>query len=294
MKKGEVNSKDSAPYYPYQKPHTPQKDEYKQHKNFQHQHDYHDIYQNDQKPYYGPGEAYNKIDTTKSPGIHIKVTMGDLTDKMATDENINELQKQLDNLNRYIAGPKKMLSNEQFAHVYQKDPNAYYDPTGVDLNARKAYLEKTLADLRKQKADNDRLQKELTGVSVNQEKGKITIQNKVNADKEKENSVISNNFYYPLPSGSVPAKEKESNSSSDLIKYVTVSSNQEELKKTNPSSNPTAPSTIPVKESKNDAKLINTLGAKRQENVKEEDRLSKLNTQGLKVNKVKIVKFRKE
>jgi len=257
MMTSQIDGNYTEPYYPYydplKHPFVPPHQIYEKRG-----HTSNEIYTLDKNPYYGPSKDFTIHDTTLSSGKTVNVTVADLAEVIASDDNIEELQKQLDNLNRYISGPKKLLSSEQFSQVYHKDPNAYYDPTSTDLFAKKAHLEKVIKELKTKKADDEKLKEIITETtSVETEKGHVSIENKVNQDRENTNEYIANSFYYPVPH---PQQQNQS------VSYRTIASNQEEAEQYN-NKNPIIPKNEENKKiSKRTEKLEET--KETQQNVK--------------------------
>jgi len=259
---------DPVPYYPYydasKHPFVPSSKKYEGMA-----HTPNSIYSKDKAPYYGPNTS-TIIDSNPNKGIKVGVTMGDLTEITPSIANILEYEMELENLNRYIAGPKKMLSDQKFVDVYKSDPNAYYDPTNTDLHARKLHLEKIIADL-KQRMKNEQSVDNVIAREVKIEKtpGTIRVQNKVNGDKEADNEYIANSFYYPVKRNNpidseVKAKEPEKRTEVKItpIKYSEKKSELRDISRI-------------IKTNKN-TNLRKTL-----------------DTQGLKYEKVKIISLRK-
>jgi hypothetical protein len=282
MSVGEINKNDPTPYYPYYNP--------KQHifvpptKKYEKlNHSVKELYQKDKAPYYGPTPDYRILDTTPHNGIPVGVTMGDLTQITPTLENIAEYQKQLDNLNNFIAGPKKLLSDEQFMKVYQNDPNAYYDPTNTDLFAKKAKLEGIIADLKHRLEDKKSLDNVIKNkVHITVEKGHVSVENKVNIDQEQANQNISNNYWYPVPLNQSQRVE------ADVITHSKVEADVKSEQKNKVA----APAKKIENKTVDSAKKIEKQTTTTQTNTVPPKRAGP-DTQGLKTERVRIVSLRK-
>jgi len=210
MINSEINPKYPDAYYPHYNPafypFKPTNKKYISRNKFN------SIYQKDPDAYYGKMDSYRIIDTTFQGGSKVKIQMGDLTEVYPSRENLEELERQLNNINRFISLPKELLKSDKGRRVYLKDPNAYYDPTSTDLFKKKAHLESLISNIK------NTLSKEKTEeISANDfdykaVKGKIYVENKFNTEREIENDFIKNSYYYQVK------KDASNNPSSKEIK----------------------------------------------------------------------------
>jgi len=127
--------------------------------------------------------------------------MADLTDSIASNSRIQELQKELKQLKTYVSGPKYLY--DQSSKVYALDPGAYYDPTLEDKGKRIKYLEGKIAELTEQMRLNIKMPEfEIKDVE------KI-VQNYTNKNKEETNGFISRSYYYPVGNSPPSVAEKD-------------------------------------------------------------------------------------
>jgi len=196
MIRSEINPNYPEAYYPHYDPSLhPLKISYKKYIN---RNKSKNIYTKDNQAYYGRINPYRVIDTTNQGGSPVKIKMGDLTEFYPSQENLEELQRQLDNINRFISLPKELLKEDKGKKVYLKDPNAYYDPTSTDLFARKAHLEKLILGIKKTLAKEKTEEISANDFDYQVAKGKVYVENKFNTEREKENEYIKDSFYYDV------------------------------------------------------------------------------------------------
>jgi hypothetical protein len=284
--RGVINKIDGNPYYPYydqsKHPFVPPTKKY-QNLN----HSAKEIYQMDKSPYYGPTPDYRILNTSPNNGIKVGITIGDLTEITPTIDNIIEYQRRLDKVNNFIAEPKKLLSDEKFMKVYQNDPNAYYDPTNIDLFAKKAKLEGIIADLKERLRNQQSLDNVIKNkVDIMIETGHVSVQNKVNIDKEVVNQKIANNYWYSIPANKI--KRFETN----IVNHRKIESEIKSEVQNKP---------VPVKIQTVENKLSPSSPSKQvdikhstnnQSNIDYQKRLVP-DTQGLKTERVRIVTLKK-
>jgi len=224
MVRGEINPNDQTAYYPHydpsRHPFVAPKRPYKKGKDLS------VIYQKDTKPYYGPSTDYRILDTTPNEGVKVKVKMQDLSEKIASQGNINELERQLNILQTYVHGPKLIYSQDKNFSVYSRDPGAYYDPTKGDISKQISKLQHTIAQL-KAKLAHPEAPSLMYGKGI----GHKTVQNKYNRDREETNKYIGQNYFYKVDG----VKKSNVHHRKGDINYKTVSANYDttkEIKKT--------------------------------------------------------------
>jgi len=170
------------------------------------------IYRNDQKPYYGPPEDYRVFNIPDIPDvdvsrvsiaflIKIPIKLADLSDSIPSNKNIQELEKELNQLKNYVSGPKFLY--DQTSKVYPIDAGAYYDPTLPDKQKRMKYLQERIDTLTKEMKLN------LKPVVAEVRSVKLGVQNFKNKNKEETNGFIARSYYYPV--GNSPQSVKEKN-----------------------------------------------------------------------------------
>lgn len=129
--------------------------------------------------------------------------MADLTDTIASNAKIQELEKELSNLKNNVEGPKFLY--DQTSQIYALDPKAYYDPTMNDKIKRIQYLEERIATLNKD------MQRSFAPIHVGVGKMHLTVQNFKNKNKENTNKFIGDSYYYQVGK-SPPAPKQIDNS----------------------------------------------------------------------------------
>ena len=186
---GPVYEKDSAPYYDPTKPQIalPIKREY----NIPMQRYTSNIYPLDQKPYYGPND-YRVYTNVPDDRVKVKVNLGDLTEKVASEKNIYKLKQQLDAIQNQYNGPKYLSKDSGEKEVYIKDQRPYYDPTLISRIKKIQHLNNTIADLEAQYNDNS-AQPQLNLIKV-----ETHVQNFVNKNKENTNQFIAGSYHYDV------------------------------------------------------------------------------------------------
>jgi hypothetical protein len=192
MKTGIMDPRFPEPYYPHYDPKLhPQKPKkqipYKPRPK---------IYEKDQKAYYRSTANTDMINNNLPKELKsVKITLGDLSDKdpsKASREKIDEMQKQLNNLNNFIPLPKNMLKRDKGRNAYYPDPNAYYDPTKSDTEAHKRYLQKQIITMRKNLAIMEQNGGKIPlPFQIEKTKGKIYVENRRNYQTESYNRHIS-------------------------------------------------------------------------------------------------------
>jgi len=185
------------------------------------------IYEKDQKAYYRSTENTDMINSSIPKELKsVKITLGDLSDKdpsKASKEKIEEMQKQLSNLNNFIPLPKNMLKRDKGRRAYYPDPNAYYDPTKSDTEEQKRYLQNSIITMRK---NLDVMEKNGGKIplpfQIEQTKGKIYVENRRNYQAESYNRHISNMLEDETP------KKKQFESQTPKAKKIPVNSKNSE------------------------------------------------------------------
>ncbi len=206
MKTGEIKPNDSGAYYPYYNPskhpdafHTPIKKK---------DHTQNVIYQKDKAAYYGPNPAKTVIKMNEPEGTKVKIQIADLDKIFPSVENIVEMSRELENLNKLSPGPKQMLSEQKNAMVYTKDAGAYYDPSAADLAKKKADLTKTIDDMKSKLKEAQTVKANISHpINVVEKKPYTIVQNKKNADIEGSNKFIADNYHSVVPVYQEPKKE---------------------------------------------------------------------------------------
>ena len=127
--------------------------------------------------------------------------MVDLSDAIASNTKIQELEKELKGLKDYVSGPKYLV--DQTSKVYQLDAGAYYDPTLEDKNNRIKYLEGNIAYL------NEQMKSNLKPIHLGTGKMHFEVQNFRNKNKEETNTFIGNSYYYQVGKSAAVKQEKE-------------------------------------------------------------------------------------
>ncbi len=123
--------------------------------------------------------------------------MADLTDTIASNSKIQDLQRELDHLNNYVSGPKFLYDLN--SKVYPLDAGAYYDPTLNDKEKRRKYLQERIKDLTEQ------MKRNFKPLKTQVKDLKFQVQNFKNLNKEETNSFIGRSYYYPVGKNSPPA-----------------------------------------------------------------------------------------
>merc|ERR1711957_867920 len=185
------------------------------------------IYEKDQKAYYRSTENTDMINSSIPKELKsVKITLGDLSDKdpsKASKEKIEEMQKQLSNLNNFIPLPKNMLKRDKGRRAYYPDPNAYYDPTKSDTEEQKRYLQNSIISMRK---NLDVMEKNGGKIplpfQIKQTKGKIYVENRRNYQAESYNKHIANMLEDETP------KKKQFESQTPKAKKIPVNSKNSE------------------------------------------------------------------
>lgn len=117
--------------------------------------------------------------------------MADLSDAIASNKKIQELEKELKLLTHTVEGPKYLY--DQTSKVYPLDPKAYYDPSINDKLVRIKYLESKIKQLNEQmKLGAEKPVKMGVG------KMKFEVQNYRNWMKEGTNDLIGDSYYYQV------------------------------------------------------------------------------------------------
>jgi hypothetical protein len=120
--------------------------------------------------------------------------MADLTNSIASNKKIQDLQSELDSIKKDLEAPKFLT--DQTSPKYAKDASAYYDPTVDDKQARIKYLTETIERL------TGELQHPFTPKELVIQKVEQKVQNFGNMNKEFTNEFIANSYYYPVPRNS--------------------------------------------------------------------------------------------
>jgi hypothetical protein len=199
LKTGEINKNDPEAYYPRNNPVL-------HHKKTKHIKRRPDLYEKDPKAYYGPISKYEIIGTVPKDQKKVKITLKDLSELNPSQEKIDELQSQLNNLNNFISLPKNMMINDKGRHPYYQDPDAYYDPTKADVAQKKKELKSKIALMKKNlslmQANGGKMPEPFKYGNV---KGKIYVENRDNVQKEAYNKYIKDML------GEEDSKKKELN-----------------------------------------------------------------------------------
>lgn len=133
-----------------------------------------DIYEKDQKPYYGNIIDSRKINKSPYKLIEVPIIIGDL-------EELNSDKK--NKINQSTVNRIKKIN------LYRNDPQPYYDAT---------ILEKDIEIYKKEQMDKERrkdMKYNRTNIVVEKFKDKIKIQNYGNADKEENNKIITGQYH---------------------------------------------------------------------------------------------------
>lgn len=213
MKSGVINPKDREPYYPHYDPalHPQQpKKRYQIKKKPA-------VYALDDKAYYGPQMRYQTIASNRMEGTETKIIMKDLSDIIPSKEKIQELQKQLNNINNFIMLPKNMMMVDKDRRPYFNDPSAYYDPTQSDLIKKKKSLIKRVNYMTEQLKKMEENKGEIPNPFRYEKVPENYIENRTNANIELYNKGISDmlsdekdTFSYNYKSTSAPAPSANS------------------------------------------------------------------------------------
>jgi len=223
MKTGIMDPRFPEAYYPHYDPSLhPKKQE-----KMKHYKPRPAIYEKDQKAYYRSTENTDMINSSIPKELKsVKITLGDLSDKdpsKASKEKIEEMQKQLSNLNNFIPLPKNMLKRDKGRRAYYPDPNAYYDPTKSDTEEQKRYLQNSIISMRK---NLDVMEKNGGKIplpfQIEQTKGKIYVENRRNYQAESYNKHIANMLEDETP------KKKQFESQTPKAKKIPVNSKNSE------------------------------------------------------------------
>jgi len=210
MKTSERDSRYPQAYYPYYNPDLHREERPKRRDWSAPLNRYtNNVYRNDQKPYYGPPEDFRVFNI---PDVNISrvsiafliktpIKLADLSDSVPSNKNIQELQKELNQLKNYVSGPKFLY--DQTSKVYPIDAGAYYDPTLPDKQKRMKYLQERIDTLTKQMKSN------FKPVVAEVRSVKLGVQNFTNKNKEETNGFIARSYYYPV--GNSPPSVKEKN-----------------------------------------------------------------------------------
>lgn len=188
MKTGEVYSKDSQAYYPYVNPTSPTASMPTISPAAKSRYGNSNVYQYDQKPYYGPSEPYRVIVNAPKDQVAVPIEFGDLTKTHADEKNLSRLQRELST----IDAPEKYSSLVN-SGVYSADSKAYYDPTLPEKEAKKAELKTSIENMKE-----DLLHPNIPNFQFEKVKASPKIQNYVNSNKEETNEFIANSYYYPV------------------------------------------------------------------------------------------------
>ena len=142
---------------------------------------YGNLYQKDKSPYYGPPdvEPMKMINEPKDKFL-TPIEIRDLSDVIDSEENINRLEKEIRDID---------INKKENDRVYQRDPNAYYDPTLLDKGIKKNELRSALDQVRK---DLNADQPEFTEENF---KIRQKVQNYRNLNNEKDNKFIRDNYW---------------------------------------------------------------------------------------------------
>lgn len=178
MKTGEIKPNDPAAYYPYYDAskhpdafHTPIKSK---------GHSQNVIYHKDKAAYYGPYQSNTLITKDQPDGIKVKVKMADLSKTFPSVENIVEMTRQLDELNK--VSPK---------------PGAYYDTSSADIAQKKADLTKNINSMKDNLSGSQKSHSNT--ITLVQKTPYKIVQNKHNADIEGTNKFIADNYHSVVP-----------------------------------------------------------------------------------------------
>lgn len=196
------------------------------------------IYGKDTRAYYGPATRYQVINTSANEGKATRVILKDLSELSPTKEKINELQKQLNNLNNYIYLPKNMMKSDKGRLPYYSDLNAYYDPTRSEKMNQKRALEQKI---NRMKVNLRTIEMEkraaVAGIKnpfeAKKVQGRLFVENRNNVKTEVYNDFISKNM-------ADDDNNKKTNTitppvkTSGPITFSTIASNYETSNNSNP------------------------------------------------------------
>ena len=189
MKTSEINKKYPEAYYPRYDPalHT------KMGRKRYHLKKRPNIYEKDSTAYYGPSARYETISSNKNEGKKVKIIMKDLSEVIPSKEKIQELQRQLNNLNNFILLPKNLMRVDKERSPYFNDPSAYYDPTKSDIIRKRRSLIKRINKMQKSLRKLEGQKGEVPNpFKYEKAPEKIFVENRTNSKVEEYNKSISN------------------------------------------------------------------------------------------------------
>lgn len=144
------------------------------------------IYKKDQRPYYSPTPEYNIIKRGPNDKIITPIELkDDLLDTASTYENLRNLEKTLNNLNK-----KEDLNSISLSGKYMRDPKAYYDAGEYGRNLKKQSISEAIDKIKGGLYDNS------VDYSEENYKEHTQIQNYQNFNREHTNEFIENTYYY--------------------------------------------------------------------------------------------------
>lgn len=182
-------------------------------------------YQNDRKPYYGLDTTMRKLEERDPSKKVVNVILQDLDDYEVSNDNLQRLIKKKHAIENYIPSPKDLIHGNEGRLPYEKDPGPYYDPFIVDKVNALTSIDGKINFVLRQMNQTD-LEFPLKLSKVNPKRG---YQNSVNANIEKTNNVIKNEYYYNVSHpdvGTNSEPEKKSSDSKNDTKSNQTNSNE--------------------------------------------------------------------
>jgi hypothetical protein len=145
------------------------------------------IYKKDSAPYYSPTGEFRIFSNKPSDKLLIPIEIKDLTDQTPSIENLKNLEKTVEDLEK-----SENINNLSSSNKYVKDPKAYYDPSYQDKLEKKIQIKKAIQKVRSNLIDQKH--------NFTEENFKIEtkIENYKNTNKENTNELIGESYYYDL------------------------------------------------------------------------------------------------
>ena len=145
-----------------------------------------DIYQMDQRPYYGVDDEYKKLSNRPKGMIPVSIDLKDLKNTFPDKKNIQILEDELKNIKE-----KESLNSITLSGKYFNDPAPYYDPTASEKAEKIEEISNTIEDMKNELNKNENPE------IFTEENFKVTtkIQNYSNSNRESTNEFIKNSYY---------------------------------------------------------------------------------------------------